>query len=61
MSVSTQIQKMIDDLTGLQGDAAKVDAGQKSAATRVRKAMQTLKTQAQEVRASALEKAKGEG
>ena len=59
MTVSEQIQSMIDSLTELQGDVAKHENGQKAAGTRIRKAMQTVKTAAQGVRTRVLEDQKG--
>lgn len=44
------LQQLQDELTAVQADAAKFEAGNKSAGTRVRKSMQTIKTLAQEVR-----------
>ena len=50
MSVEAMVQAMIDDLTAALVDAAKHDKGNSAAGTRVRKAMQTLKSTAQNVR-----------
>ena len=50
MSVETMVQGMIDALTDAMGDAAKHDRGNSAAGTRVRKAMQTCKGCAQDVR-----------
>ena len=50
MSVEANVQKMIDDLTESLVDAAKHDKGNSAAGTRVRKAMQTAKNTAQDVR-----------
>ena len=50
MSVEAMVQAMIDDLTATLVDAAKHDKGNSAAGTRVRKAMQSLKSTAQEVR-----------
>jgi len=50
MSVESMVQGMIDTLTDAMGDAAKHDRGNSAAGTRVRKAMQTCKGCAQDVR-----------
>ena len=50
MSVEAMVQKMIDDLKDSLVDAAKHDKGNSAAGTRVRKAMQTAKNTAQDVR-----------
>ncbi len=50
MSVESMVQGMIDALTDAMGDAAKHDRGNSAAGTRVRKAMQTCKGCAQDVR-----------
>ena len=50
MSVETMVQGMIDALTDALGDAAKHDRGNSAAGTRVRKAMQSCKGCAQDVR-----------
>ena len=50
MSVEAMVQAMIDELTTALGDAAKHDKGNSAAGTRVRKAMQTCKSAAQDVR-----------
>ena len=50
MSVESMVQGMIDALTDALGDAAKHDRGNSAAGTRVRKAMQSCKGSAQEVR-----------
>ena len=50
MSVEAMVQAMIDDLNGALGDAAKHDKGNSAAGTRVRKAMQSVKSAAQDVR-----------
>ena len=50
MSVESMVQGMIDALTDAMGDAAKHARGNSSAGTRVRKAMQTCKGCAQDVR-----------
>lgn len=55
MSVKSQVQKMIQDLTVLEEDIDRHEKGQKAAGTRIRKAMQTVKTQAQEVRGTVME------
>jgi len=51
MSVQAMVQTMIDDLTAALADAVKHDKGNAAAGTRVRKAMQTAKSAAQDVRA----------
>ena len=50
MSVEAMVQKMIDDLTAALADAVKHDKGNSAAGTRVRKAMQAIKSDAQAVR-----------
>lgn len=50
MSVEGMVQKMIDDLTAALVDAAKHDKGNSAAGTRVRKAMQSVKSEAQTIR-----------
>ena len=50
MSVESMVQGMIDALTEAMGDAAKHDKGNSAAGTRVRKAMQAIKADAQGVR-----------
>ena len=50
MSVEANVQKMIDDLTAALADAVKHDKGNSAAGTRVRKAMQAIKSDAQAVR-----------
>ena len=50
MSVESMVQGMIDALTDALGDAAKHDRGNSAAGTRVRKAMQSCKGCAQDVR-----------
>ena len=50
MSIESMVQGMIDALTDAMGDAAKHDRGNSAAGTRVRKAMQTCKGCAQDVR-----------
>ena len=50
MSVEAMVQGMIDELSAALGDAAKKDGGNSAAGTRVRKAMQSVKGAAQDVR-----------
>lgn len=50
MSVEANVQKMIDDLTAALADAVKHDKGNSAAGTRVRKAMQEVKANAQDIR-----------
>jgi len=50
MSVESMVQGMIEALTDALGDAAKHDRGNSAAGTRVRKAMQSCKGCAQDVR-----------
>lgn len=59
MSVAQQIDTMIATLDALKADAEKHDKGQKAAGTRVRKAMQDIKSTAQDVRAKVLADQKG--
>lgn len=59
MSVAQQIDSMIATLDALKADAEKHDKGQKAAGTRVRKAMQDIKSTAQDVRAKVLADQKG--
>jgi len=50
MSVEGMVQEMIDTLNDALGDAGKHDRGNSAAGTRVRKAMQSVKGSAQDVR-----------
>jgi len=50
MSVADMVQGMIDELTEALADASKHDRGNSAAGTRVRKAMQNIKSAAQGVR-----------
>ncbi|NCG42505.1 MAG: histone H1 [Euryarchaeota archaeon] len=50
MSVEANVQKMIDDLTAALADAVQHDKGNSAAGTRVRKAMQEVKANAQGIR-----------
>ena len=50
MSVEAMVQGMIDTLNEALADAGKHDRGNSAAGTRVRKAMQTIKGCAQDVR-----------
>ena len=50
MSVEGLVNEMIDTLNAAVADAAKHDKGNSAAGTRVRKAMQQIKTAAQDVR-----------
>lgn len=50
MSVEAMLQNMIDELTDALKDATKHDKGVNAAGTRVRKAMQSVKAAAQDVR-----------
>jgi hypothetical protein len=50
MSVEAMVQGMIDTLNDALNDAGKHDRGNSAAGTRVRKAMQTIKGCAQDVR-----------
>jgi hypothetical protein len=50
VKVSPLIDKLKRDLDALEADASKADMGQKAAGRRVRKVMQSIKTQAQDVR-----------
>ena len=50
MSVEAMVQGMIDTLNEALVDAGKHDRGNSAAGTRVRKAMQTVKGAAQDVR-----------
>lgn len=45
-----QLQEMYDTLMSITNDVEKFQDGNKSAGTRIRKAMQTIKTSAQDVR-----------
>ena len=45
-----QLQGMYDTLMSITNDVEKFQDGNKSAGTRIRKAMQTIKTSAQDVR-----------
>lgn len=55
MSATSQIDAMIQKLTDLKKDADKLDRGQKAAGTRIRKAMQEIKADAQNLRTTVLE------
>jgi hypothetical protein len=55
MKATEFVESMIETLQEVQKDAEKHDKGQKAAGTRVRKAMQGLKTDAQELRKLVLE------
>ena len=50
MSVESMVQGMIDTLNDALGDASKHDGGNSAAGTRGRKAMQSCKNNAQDVR-----------
>ena len=50
MSIADMVQNMIDELNEAMADAVKSDNGNNAAMTRVRKAMQTAKAAAQDVR-----------
>ncbi len=50
MSVEAMVQEMIDTLNDALADAVKHDKGNSAAGTRVRKAMQSTKNTAQDVR-----------
>ena len=54
MNVTGTVQGMIDELGEVLLDAEKHDKGQKAAGTRIRGAMQTFKTGAQELRLQVL-------
>jgi len=60
MKATERLQAMIDNLETLKADADRHDRGQKAAGTRVRKAMQTLKADANTLRAEVLTAQKGE-
>jgi len=50
IKVTPMIEKLERDLAALKHDAAKADMGQKAAGTRIRKVMQQVKTEAQDIR-----------
>jgi hypothetical protein len=50
MTVREQVENLVETLTSVLDDAAKHDRGNAAAGTRVRKAMQSVKHGAQEVR-----------
>ncbi len=50
MSIADMVQNMIDELNEAMADAVKSDNGNNAAMTRVRKAMQSAKSAAQDVR-----------
>ena len=50
MSVTTQVEEMLETLGNALRDAAKHDGGNSADGTRVRKAMQEIKVSAQAVR-----------
>jgi hypothetical protein len=58
MNSFNELRRMIDDA---QDDVQKADGGNKAAGTRVRKKMQEIKNQAQEVRKQVLETRTDEG
>jgi hypothetical protein len=60
MKAAELVKKMIDDLDEVLQDAVKADKGQKAPGTRVRKAMQGVKAQAQEIRKVILENQKAD-
>jgi hypothetical protein len=51
-----EFDKLKEIIEGCANDIAKFDGGNKAAGTRIRKAMQDLKKQAQEVRKAVLDK-----
>lgn len=55
MSVENDIQNLIKTLNNALEDAAKVDKGQKAAATRLRKTLQGVRNTCGDLRKSALE------
>lgn len=54
-TISERIQNLTQKLTEAQADAAKSDKGNKSAGTRVRKAMQEVIAECKEVRKAVLD------
>jgi hypothetical protein len=48
--ISTPYTKLKAELDGIEADVAKADKGNHAAGVRVRKAMQSIKTQAQDIR-----------
>ena len=48
--LENKLQEMFNTLTSISNDVEKFQAGNKTAGTRIRKAMQAIKTTAQEVR-----------
>lgn len=54
--ISPLVDKMKADLEALGADVAKADKGQDAAGVRVRKAMQQLKNEAQDIRLALVEK-----
>ena len=56
--MQAEFDKLLKTVTGISGEVAKALAGNKSSCTRVRNAMQEIKTQAQDLRIAALAKAK---
>jgi hypothetical protein len=48
--ITAPFTKLTNELLALQDDVTKADAGNKAAARRVRKVMQTVKTGAQDIR-----------
>ena len=51
-----EYEKLKEIVSACEDDIAKAEKGNRSAGTRVRKAMQDIKTQAQELRKAILEK-----
>jgi len=58
MTATAQLQAMIDKLEALKTDADKLDRGQKAAGTRIRKTMQEIKSDAQNLRTAVLDAVK---
>lgn len=52
----TEFDKLKEIIESCNGDIAKFEGGNKAAGTRIRKAMQDIKNQAQEVRKAVLQK-----
>lgn len=60
-SISDRIATLKQVIADIEADAAKVDSGNKSAGTRVRKSLQEVVNQSKEIRKAVLEARNAEG
>ena len=60
-SISDRIATLKQVIADIEADAAKVDSGNKSAGTRVRKSLQEVVTQSKEIRKAVLDARNAEG